>query len=715
MNWRRAKCVYVKELVDLLRDKRTLLAMIVVPILLYPLLMLGGIQAMSSQATVIEDEDILVGFTSSDDWERVVKPILTEENTYINRRHAEAVANGASEEELAALPSPLIEFVDPKLTLEMDEAIRQRSILCGIVVIKSDDPTGSRSGQETLQLVFQPENLRSQTAANRLKQAFELVARERVDARLAALQIDRREIEPIVLEQRTVTTTGSILGLILPLILVLMTITGAIYPAIDVTAGERERGTLESLMVCPVPVIDLIVGKFLVVTTIAIMGAALNLASVSATVYLGGFDQALDPNNTETGFPIRVLPIILASLVPLAIFMSAIMIAVCSFARSFKEAQNYVMPVILAALLPGGLAALPGTRLEGANMVMPVGNMVLLTRELLSGANVSAGTLAWVLLSTSMYAAAAVAIAAHVFGRESVVFADSVSWHAILNRRFFRKKRLPSLSGVALYAAILFPVWFYVQASLQRADDADIATVLNGSAILMPLFFVILPLIAMRYWKIDWRHTLGIARPSPRYVLAAILIGMAAWVPSHELFVFQERYLISPPLADEMNKSFLAGLKSMSPVMMFVALAVVPAICEELFFRGFLLNGLRSTLRTVPAIIISACVFGAFHFLIFRFFVTAGLGLLLGWLCWRSRSIFPAMIAHALHNAVAASTVVWPEWQKRLGVEDSDKWEHFPTDLLIVGCGVFVLGVAIVALSGREEHEIETTGESETA
>ena len=117
-----------------------------------------------------------------------------------------------------------------------------------------------------------------------------------------------------------------------------MTITGAIYPAIDLTAGERERGTLESLMSTPVNVLDLVVGKFLVVTTVAIMGATLNLASVTATVYFGGFDRVIA--TTGGALPIGTMVLILLCLIPFAVLMSAIMIAVCSFARTFKEAQN---------------------------------------------------------------------------------------------------------------------------------------------------------------------------------------------------------------------------------------------------------------------------------------------------------------------------------------------------------------------------------------
>ncbi len=711
MNFSRTWSIYVKELVDLLRDHRTLLAMIVVPIVLYPALMLGGIQVLSTQTAELEESRFVIAFQEKSHWDDVIAPMLQDEITLLQARRAKAAADGASEELLAAMPKPVAPLIDPKITLNLEEAVRSRQVHCGVIVESAGNLQVPGQEQWRLKLLYQPEDLRSQVASERLTAAFERVADSVVERRLRMRQLDPVLIKPIVVAREQLTSAGSVLGLIVPLILVLMTITGAIYPAIDVTAGERERGTLESLMVCPVPVIDLICGKFMVVSTIAIIGAALNLASVTVTVFLGGFQQMLNMGAAEgeAGFPFWALPVVLLCLIPLAVLMSAIMIAVCSCARTFKEAQNYVLPVILAALFPGGIAALPGSRLEGLNLVMPVGNMVLLTRELLSGAHVPAASYAWVLLSTCLYAVAAVALAANVFGRESVLFADSVSLKAVFNRRLFRPAELPTLSSAALYTALLFPIWFHVQNLLQISSDDAVAGAIRGTALLLPVLFVLVPVAAMSYWRVELKKSLRTAMPSGRFLIGGVLIGLTAWIPASELFVFQDAYLASPPSLVEMNKSLMAALESMSLPMALLCLAIVPGVGEELFFRGFLLSAFGTKLKPWTAILATAIIFGVFHFIIFRFAVTMGLGIVLGVLCWRSRSVWPGIIAHVLHNGLAVYTVYNEGWRRSIGIPESETWPvHLPWHVILVGGGIFLLGIAcVIVRSGQPPVQAE--------
>ena len=175
--------------------------------------------------------------------------------------------------------------------------------------------------------------------------------------------------------------------MIVPFLLVTMTVTGALYPAIDLTAGERERGTLETLAVSPVPVGQIVAGKFGVIVTIAMATTALNLASMTAVLHFSGLSdlfaaaqarqgtaaadedtlsddaevsaatvgmtqqdyrlrrmQMERESETRVGFVTTAAPIVLLAMIPFAVLFSAVMLAVCSFARTFKEAQNYMMP-----------------------------------------------------------------------------------------------------------------------------------------------------------------------------------------------------------------------------------------------------------------------------------------------------------------------------------------------------------------------------------
>ena len=705
----RTKTIYLKELVDILRDRRTLLATIVVPVVLYPLLMLFSIQAVSVQTGKVAQETIIVGVVTDDDRTRLTQ-LLIEERRYLESRvEEERLAQDdvpADEKELSGTamvqeslsPSagsePLADKLEVQVVGEFQDAILTRQIHCGIVIDDSLSDDSSLTVQVPIRILYQPEDLRSRSAADRLHDALDRVAESRIYQRLALLNVDRRTIDPLVVSETRVSSYGSLLGLIVPLVLVLMTITSAIYPAIDLTAGEHERGTLETLMVCPVPRIELIAGKFLTITTIALLGAAMNLASVSATVYFGGLGSimGIDPRSDAAGFPFGAIPVVLLSLIPFSILMSAILIAICCCARTFKEAQNYVTPVIIAVMVPGIAASTPGARLEGVMLVMPVGNMVLLTRELLSGAVLSPGAFAWVLLSTCLYASAAIAVAAQIYGREAVAFADAISIRLLLSRRQVRPSPRPSLAVASLYTAVLFPIWFYLQSSLQRVNDHDLGALLRHSAILMPVFFVAIPFALLWYWRIDWRNTLSVQIPLPRlrYMLAGLLAGFTMWVVAHEVFVLQQGILPAPDGLNELEESFQQVLTSERLWVLLLVVAVIPAISEELLFRGFLMSGLRQSFRKWPILLMSAAAFGIFHFFLLKFATTFVVGLVLGWLCWQSRSIWPAIIAHAVHNGFAVIQSRFPDWRSAVGISD-DPFAHLPP-LVVAGAVVLLAG-----------------------
>ena len=689
--------IYVKELVDILRDRRTLIAMIVVPMLLYPLLMLGSVQAISMQESSLR-RDIVVVLATPDRGQKEFLERLIQRDKDALEEGAEPASDGAPDDEDRAQPLRAEVCV---ATRDLKAMVRAREIHVGVEFpnYTTFDPD---VGQVEVRPVYDSEEVRSDLAAKWLIEMLGRCAERERNRRCRLFEMPSSAVEPIVIERDEIATAGSILSQILPLILVLMTITGAIYPAIDLTAGERERGTLETLMVCPVPVIQIIVGKFLVITTIAIMGAVLNLASISATVYFGGFQAAL-AGSEDVSFPFAVFPIILLALIPFAIFFSAVMIAVCSYAHTFKEAQNYITPIILAALVPGGIAALPASKLAGAMLVTPVANMVLLTRELLLGAsagrivggNVTWTALAWVLASTGLYAAAAVAVAAKIFGTESVIFADTGSIRSAFTRRLIRPSLRPSVSMASLVVALLFPAWFYLQTGLQTAAEGDLVAFLCDIAIWMPLLFVGAPLLVLLYWKVNVAETWRLSGGRLRFYVAGVLIGVAAWVPLHELFLLQAALLPLPEQLLAAETSFNAALESASPWPAILMVAVIPGMCEEFFFRGFLLSGIGSAARKWTAIIVSACVFGVFHFHFFKIPLTIVLGIMLGYVCWQSGSIWPAVLAHVTHNGFVIVRTHILDLNGPLGIDAENPLVHLPAEVIIPAVALTALALAL--------------------
>lgn len=735
----RVRTIYGKELIDLLRDRRTLIAMLIVPIGLYPLLMLGSLQAISVQTQTLSRRAIVVGGIGGPDGPqaRMLTFIRDEyERIRAEREQAEKATNATQATQAADReegppsdmdskresarrnetgqsaendPSKMDEGELPPLDLtwmpcedrdQIEAMIRERGIHVGIFfegTISADPAVPTR-----VQLWFDQEEARSATGYARLTDMFTAVEDRWNAQRRRQLGVPDTFFEPFVIAGTNLASPSSVLGQILPLILVLMTITGAIYPAIDITAGERERGTLETLLVCPVPVLDLIVGKFLVVTTIAILGATLNLASVCATVYFGGFNELI--TTTGAGVPYGQLALILLCLVPFAVLMSAIMMAVCSYARTFKEAQNYVTPIILAVLIPGGVAALPATELTGIMLVMPVGNMVLLTRELLVGAMVRTGDLVTVLLSTTLYATAAVAAAAKVFGKESVVFADVQSLRGTFDRRLIRPSSKPSLTMALVVTALLFPGWFFLQSYLQtsRPNGTDLM-VLRKTFAFMPVLFVVLPALILRYWKVDLRRTFSLHRPPILGVVGAVLIGATSWVFAVEIGLLQDAVFGMSDIAKDSAEALEKVLVSLAAPEMLLLMAVIPALSEELLFRGFLLTSLRGPAGRTVSIITSAVVFAVFHFMLAKLPVTFLLGALLAWVCWQTRSIWPGMIVHFLHNGIITMSTLRPAWVAWLPMK-TDEPGHVPWSVLLPGAAVFALGCLLVQRASRRDE-----------
>ncbi len=706
MNFRRTTVIFRKELIDILRDRRTLIAMVVVPILLYPVLMLGSLHAAQFQTGRMQRETV-----------HIAVPDFATAKRLLGELRADANDASVPEDDRiddCRIYTPLgpgtLSPEDQKLFDAPDPGQKTR-VYCGVLLV-SDPTKALRDGAVQVALTLKPDRagwdrweieapftlhydsaeVRSQMARSRLERVLERRRAAIRAERVSGLPAEQRELFlPVPITAANVASPekvgGSLLGNVLPLVLALMTITAAVYPAIDLTAGERERGTLETLMVAPVPVIEMIAGKFLVVAAVSLIAAGLNLASIGLTLRFGDVQQML-AQGLQATIPFAVLPIILVAMVPFTILFSAILIAVASFARSFKEAQNYVMPVIMAALIPGTAGALPGVELQGVMTVLPVANMVLLTRELLLGHFANWPAMVLALGSTCFYALVAVVVAAKLFGQEAVLFADAGSWKTIFRRRLFVPAAHPSPTHVLLYVAVLFPVWFHIQGQLGSR--------IGVSAVLIAVFFGALPLVLARYLKIDVSNAFSLRNAAGGAWLGALLIGLGSWVLAYEVLVLQSRVLPMPEGAGRMNAELERLLSGWSLPKLLLALAIVPGVCEELTFRGFVLSGLRAGLRPFAAILVTAVLFAAFHFMLFRFGVTVVLGVMLGYVCWRTGSLGPAVLIHAMHNGWMFLLLRCDTLARALGAANMDGRAHLPRAVIIAAAVLVAAGLLLM-------------------
>ena len=506
------------------------------------------------------------------------------------------------------------------------------------------------------------------------------------------------------------------LASLIPLVLVLMTITGAVYPAIDLTAGERERGTLETLMAAPISRFWILFSKFVAVVTVAMLTAVLNLVGMFATIWAFQLDKQLgvDIFNLSTMLQILLLLILFAG------FFSAVLLVVTSFAKSFKEAQVYLIPVILLSLGPGLMAMAPEMKLAGFNLVCPMVNILLMARDVING-GVEFGSALAVVLSTTLYGVLALSFAAKLFGSDAILYADANSLKEMVLRPR-RTNRVAPVGAATFCALLLVPMNFASSEFLNRfsaetSGDFQLRFILM--ACLMFLMFVAFPSLVAIYQRTNFKTGFGLRMPRPVFVIAGVLLGLSLWpivmwltTVWHELYGMiagvEARDVWNDQLV-EVTRGLAEKIRSVPAWTIGLCLAVAPALCEEFFFRGMLQRSLLKNGAAWKAILISSLVFGGFHTIgsgvvaIDRLIPTTLLGLVLGYLAFKSNSILPGMFLHAIHNASVSYLGYFQEQLAEQPWFPED--ENLPLAWVGIAALVAIASIGLVMLSKRSPDD----------
>jgi len=490
---------------------------------------------------------------------------------------------------------------------------------------------------------------------------------------------------------------------IMPLILILMTITGAVYPAIDLTAGERERGTLETLMAAPVPRLGLLTAKYVAVVTVALLTAGANLLAMAVILMCTDLETVL---LGEAGLTPILVAQVVALLILFVAFFSAILLALTSFARSFKEAQAYLIPLMLLALAPGVVSLMPQVDFNVFLALLPLANIVLLARDLFEGrADPTLATAA--VVSTAIYSLAAIAIAARIFGTDAILYGSQARLSDLLRRRG-QDSAQPSITTAMLCLALMFPPYFLLAVMLSRLSSLPVSARLGLSALITAVLFGGLPLLVGLLQKVRIRDAFRLRRASAVSFLAAAVLGISLWPLAYEIFLyFKELGLTS--LTEERLRSveqLLAGFQDTSPLLVLFTLAVAPAVFEEFFFRGYLFSAFRRSFSPVKTILLTALLFGAFHVVVTymlameRFLPSVFLGLVLAWVCWRTGSIVPGMVLHALHNGLLLMIAYYRDDLVARGWGVAEE-THLPIGWLGAAVGGVAVGAVLLLLFTR--------------
>jgi sodium transport system permease protein len=414
MNWRTIATVYLKELRDSLRDRRTLISTIVIPTLVMPLLTFGVGRIASQVVSNARAEIPAVVVLGGADSPGVLAQLKAAKNFRIVPDAGDWKQHIGDKKIRAAVQLP-----------EKFEAGLKAGLAPAVVIYHYEGELKSSLGVSELEKFFR--ELRDRTVADRLtERGVPLTLVKPFDFR-------RENVAP------PEKVGGNLIGGFVPYLIIMLCFVGAMYPAMDLTAGEKERGTMETLLCSPAARSELVLGKFLLVLTGSLSAMFFMLLSMGGTAFIAGtlLSGAAQTAQTAkaataataakgTGF---VLPLIdplgllgvVALVLPVAVLFSAVIFTVALFAKSYKEAQSYVSPLIIVVLMPAMIGMLPGIDLNAALAFVPILNLSLVCKEMLSGVW-HWPYIAIIFGSSSLYAAAALALAVRMFNREDVIF-----------------------------------------------------------------------------------------------------------------------------------------------------------------------------------------------------------------------------------------------------------------------------------------------------
>jgi len=682
-----------KELRETLRDRRTILTLVLMPLLLYPLLSMT-LQRFLFSARISNDPAYRIAVIG-DLEANLLRAIIDDPKS---QPPPELIA--ANDSQLAQFEIVAFEDLTP------EQAIGERVVDLAVYVQPGQPPALELWANSS-----EPASLAARRIlVERLQWLRSATARARL-AELAPGELDR--VPKVHLQTVGGESTGSMLATLVPLVLVLMTITGAVYPAIDLTAGERERGTIEALIASPVPRGQVLFAKYTAVVTVALLTAVVNLVAMFITLKAGGMLRLL--TGSDDSIPWFSLLQIFGLLVLFSGFFSAVLLCLTSFARSFKEAQAYLIPLMLLSLAPGVLSLIPGVTLTPTLALVPLVNIILLARELIAG-TVDPVSAAAAVLSTITYAAAALGIAARLFGTDAILRGSEIS-AASMFRRPSGASDVPSVSAAALAIAVIFPVYFWVSNTLAQATDTDMAGRLVASAASLVAVFGGIPLAAALLGRDRLMTTFRLLNPigAGRLLLAisgAALMGMGLWALAHESFVLTSGRLDEQRI--EMARKTIALLQEVPLGVILLSLAIAPGVIEELCFRGYLFSAFQKVMSPPQTIVLTALLFGLFHvltgstLLIERFVPTTMMGLFLGWVAYRTGSVWAGMVLHSIHNGFLNIVGRFKDKLAFLGTVE-DELGHLPATWLIVTTLIAVVGLMIVWFATRP-----TTSSAET-
>lgn len=402
--------IFKKELLEVVRDKKMLFLVILLPFFMYPVLFTIIGKVGKSQGEKMSNTKVTL----------LVNPEMENTPIYKELTQLENISVQPASFDAATLDT-LKKSIGLKVLQPSVDSLHPYQPMAATIFVNNSKDLLENRGKQIKHVISQyNEGLLTQ--------------------RLGEKGLTKDFITPIDIKVQDLSSTeakiGKMLGQFLPMILLLFIFTGSIYIAIDITAGEKERKTLQTLFISPIKTKEIIAGKFLAVFTIGFISAFMNVLSLLLAVFIqvklmGGGGGGVNMSGIAAGINPMGWVFVLLIIFLTTIFISALVLAVVIIANSYKEAQSYVSPMMMLILIPAMISQMPGMELTASTAIIPVLNICLAIGSVLSG-SFNLSLLGLVTLSVLVYALIALFLASRTFNNESIITGQKVSLNKAL-------------------------------------------------------------------------------------------------------------------------------------------------------------------------------------------------------------------------------------------------------------------------------------------
>ncbi|MFA7273985.1 MAG: ABC transporter permease [Crocinitomicaceae bacterium] len=357
------KTLFLKELKDTLRDKRTLIMMVVIPVLVFPVILNLFVSISASFEKDAAEKTLKIGFVGDAN-----SPMMIE---FMN-----SPTNLGKKE------------VKPYLNKEdLLKDVKNDSIQMGIFI-----PSGYIQQERSMkpmkcEVYYDATDIGIKDRAEAYMEYAEKSAKAK---RYKSMNLDESKFQIFATNYNNTASDkemiGKLAGGILPYIFIAFGFIGCMYPAIDLFTGEKERGTIETLLTTPVSRMQILIGKMGVVVLSGLLAATCALVGLYLSIEVFNLVENEEILSIVRGIltPGFILMLFLL-LFPLTVFFAGVMIPIAVYAKSFKEAQSIITPLNIIMVLPAMIGLLPGIELNLMTACIPVINVVLATKELIAG------------------------------------------------------------------------------------------------------------------------------------------------------------------------------------------------------------------------------------------------------------------------------------------------------------------------------------------